>query len=224
MCSQGPLRESSPKAPIPGRQRASASSCTPWRAMPRPAAASAGCSRPISCASFPTASISRRLVRIATQTAEETEALGRQLASVRPDSGALASLYLTGELGAGKTTFARGFLAALGVAAAVRSPTYTLLEIHELPGLTALHIDLYRLRDASELEPLGLREWARPGILWLIEWPERGGGRLPPADLTLTFTVGGEAHEIEVRPGSNLGKTWLARLKPVGGGGARVHA
>ena len=163
-------------------------------------------------------------MRIKTQTAEETEALGQQLASVRPDPCALAILYLTGELGAGKTTFARGFLAALGLADAVRSPTYTLLEIHELSGLTALHIDLYRLRDASELEPLGLREWARPGILWLIEWPERGGGRLPPADLTLTFTVGGEAHEIEVRPGSDLGKTWLARLKPVGGGGARVHA
>ena len=163
-------------------------------------------------------------MRIKTQTAEETEALGRQLASVRPDPSALAVLYLTGELGAGKTTFARGFLAALGVAGAVRSPTYTLLEIHELSGLTALHIDLYRLRDASELEPLGLREWARPKILWLIEWPERGGGRLPPPDLTLTFTVGGAAHEIEVRPDSDLGKTWLARLEPAEGGGARVHA
>jgi len=163
-------------------------------------------------------------VRIKTQTAEQTEALGRQLAGVRPDAGALVVLYLTGELGAGKTTFARGFLAALGVAGGVRSPTYTLLEFHELPGLTALHIDLYRLRDLSELEPLGLREWARPKTLWLIEWPERVGGRLPPADLTLTFTVGAQAHEIEVRPDSKLGKTWLARLKPAGGGGARVHA
>ena len=163
-------------------------------------------------------------MRIKTQTAEQTEAFGRQLANVRPDPDALAVVYLTGELGAGKTTFARGFLGALGVADGVRSPTYTLLEIHELPGLTALHIDLYRLRDASELEPLGLREWARPKILWLIEWPERGGGRLPPADLTLTFTVGGAAHEIEVRPDSDLGKTWLARLEPAEGGGARVHA
>ena len=108
-------------------------------------------------------------MRIKTQTAEQTEAFGRQLANVRPDPDALAVVYLTGELGAGKTTFARGFLVALGVADGVRSPTYTLLEIHELPGLTALHIDLYRLRDASELEPVGLREWARPGILWLIE-------------------------------------------------------
>jgi tRNA threonylcarbamoyladenosine biosynthesis protein TsaE len=152
-------------------------------------------------------------VRIETATAEDTEALGRQLARVCPDPGSLVVVYLTGELGAGKTTFARGFLAALGVTGAVRSPTYTLLELYELESLTALHIDLYRLRDASELEPLGLRDWARPGTLWLIEWPERGGGRLPPPDLTLTFAVGAQAHEIEVRADSEAGKAWLARLR-----------
>jgi tRNA threonylcarbamoyladenosine biosynthesis protein TsaE len=152
-------------------------------------------------------------VRIKTRTAEHTEAFGRLLASVRPDRGELAVIYLTGELGTGKTTFARGFLSQIGVTAAVRSPTYTLLELHELLGLTALHIDLYRLRDASELEPLGLRDWARPKNLWLIEWPERGGGRLPPPDLTLTFTVGAQAHEIDVRSDSDLGKTWLAPLE-----------
>jgi tRNA threonylcarbamoyladenosine biosynthesis protein TsaE len=152
-------------------------------------------------------------VRIETATAENTEALGRQLARVRPDPGSLVVVYLTGELGAGKTTFARGLLAALGVTGAVRSPTYTLLELHEQGSLTALHIDLYRLRDASELEPLGLRDWARPGMLWLIEWPERGGGRLPPPDLTLTFAVGAQAHEIEVRADSDTGKAWLARLE-----------
>jgi tRNA threonylcarbamoyladenosine biosynthesis protein TsaE len=163
-------------------------------------------------------------VRIETKTAEETEALGRRLAHVRPDPTTLAVLYLTGELGAGKTTFARGVLAALGVAGAVRSPTFTLLDVHELPRLTALHIDLYRLRDPSELEPLGLRDFARPGTLWLIEWPEQGGGRLPPADLILTFTVGAQAHEIELRPASKLGKAWLARLNLSGRGGGRAHA
>jgi tRNA threonylcarbamoyladenosine biosynthesis protein TsaE len=163
-------------------------------------------------------------VHIETHTAEETEALGRQLARVRPDPGALVVVYLTGELGAGKTTFARGFLRELGVTGVVRSPTYTLLELHELAGLTALHIDLYRLRDASELEPLGLREWARPKSLWLIEWPERGAGRLPPPDLTLTFTVGAQAHDIEVQAASDAGKAWLARLDSSGKSGARVHA
>ena len=138
--------------------------------------------------------------------------MGRTLAGARPDPQTFAVVYLTGELGAGKTTFARGFLEALGVAGAVRSPTYTLLEFHEVPGLTVLHIDLYRLRDAAELESLGLREWARPGCLWLIEWPERGEQRLPPPDLTLTFTVGAPAHDIEVLARSPRGEAWLARL------------
>jgi tRNA threonylcarbamoyladenosine biosynthesis protein TsaE len=161
-------------------------------------------------------------VHIETRSAKETETLGWQVAHVRPDPGTLAVVYLTGELGAGKTTFARGFLSALGVAGAVRSPTYTLLELHELGRLTALHVDLYRLRDAAELDSLGLREWARPGSLWLIEWPERGGARLPPADLTLTFTVGAPAHGIEVRADSDPGKAWLARLEKAGHGGARA--
>ena len=151
-------------------------------------------------------------MRIETATAENTEALGRQLARVRPDPGSLVVVYLTGELGAGKTTLARGFLRELGVTEAVRSPTYTLLELHDLGGLTVLHIDLYRLRDPAELEPLGLREWARPGGLWLIEWPERGGGRLPPADLTLTLTVDPPAHDIALSADSEAGKMWLARL------------
>jgi tRNA threonylcarbamoyladenosine biosynthesis protein TsaE len=154
-------------------------------------------------------------VQVRTHTAEETELLGRQLASLRPGTPDLAMIYLAGELGAGKTTFARGFLRELGVADTVRSPTYTLLELHELHELrplTVLHIDLYRLNDPAELEPLGLREWARPGALWLIEWPERGGGRLPPPDLTLTFTVDAPAHEIALRADSEPGKAWLTRL------------
>lgn len=161
-------------------------------------------------------------MHVRTHTAEETEALGRELARVRPDARELAVIYLTGELGAGKTTLARGFLRKLGVTEAVRSPTYTLLELHELGALTVLHIDLYRLRDAAELEPLGLREWARPGTLWLIEWPERGGGRLPSADLTLTFTVDVPVHDIAVKAGSEAGKAWLARLDLAGRGGARA--
>ena len=148
---------------------------------------------------------------IQSHTAEETEALGRQLAHLRPGKDRLVVVYLTGDLGAGKTTFARGFLRELGVTGAVRSPTFTLLELHETGGLTALHIDLYRLRDPSELESLGLREWARAPNLWLIEWPERGAGRLPPPDLTLTFTVGAKAHDIELQGDSDAGKAWLAR-------------
>ena len=156
-------------------------------------------------------------MHVTTHSAEETEELGRQLARLRPgETNELAVLYLTGDLGAGKTTFARGFLRGLGETDAVRSPTYTLLELHELPGLTVLHVDLYRLRDPSELDSLGLRDWARPGCLWLIEWPDRAASRLPAPDLILTFTVGIPAHEIEVRAHSPLGEKWLSQLNAAG--------
>jgi tRNA threonylcarbamoyladenosine biosynthesis protein TsaE len=153
-------------------------------------------------------------VHVTTHTPEETEEFGRRLAGARPgDARPLAVLYLTGDLGAGKTTFARGFLRGLGEAEPVRSPTYMLLDLHELPDQTVLHIDLYRLRDETELDSLGLRDWARPGCLWLIEWPERGGARLPPPDLVLTFTVGVSAHEIEVQAPTTLGHQWLRTLE-----------
>jgi tRNA threonylcarbamoyladenosine biosynthesis protein TsaE len=151
-------------------------------------------------------------MRTHARTAEDTEDLGRRLARARPAADALAVLYLRGELGAGKTTFARGFLRALGMADAVPSPTYTLLELYPAGALTVVHVDLFRVRDAAELESLGLREWARPGHVWLIEWPERGGTRLPSADLTLAFAAGAAGHTIEVGARSALGEGWLARL------------
>jgi tRNA threonylcarbamoyladenosine biosynthesis protein TsaE len=158
------------------------------------------------------------VVRAHTNTAEDTERLGWQLGSARPaaDQG-LAVLYLSGELGAGKTTFVRGFLRAHGIAESVRSPTYTLLELYPVDAVTLLHIDLYRLRAPGELESLGLRDWARPGYLWLIEWPERGRGHLPPADLTLRFTVGASAHDIEVAADTDHGRAWLKLLPPPAG-------
>ena len=79
--------------------------------------------------------------------------------------------------------------------------------------LTLVHLDLYRLRDPAELEHLGLREWARPGCLWLIEWPERAGGLLPPADLTVRLVAGADAHQAEVLPASATGLSWLERIR-----------
>lgn len=148
-----------------------------------------------------------------SNTAQDTEDFGWQLACARPaGENALAVLYLAGELGAGKTTFARGFLRALGVNEPVRSPTYTFLELYQAGSLTLVHVDLYRLRDPAELESLGVRDWARAGCVWLVEWPERAVGRLPPADLTLKFSVGAAGHDIEARGHSRLGRTWLAQL------------
>jgi tRNA threonylcarbamoyladenosine biosynthesis protein TsaE len=148
-----------------------------------------------------------------THTAQDTEDFGWQLACACPAGPQeLVVVYLEGELGAGKTTFARGFLRALGVTQPVRSPTYTLLEPYAAHGRTLLHVDLYRLRDPSELEPLGLRDFARAGHVWLIEWPERAAGQLPAADLALAFTVGDSGHDIEVSPRSPRGDAWLLAL------------
>jgi tRNA threonylcarbamoyladenosine biosynthesis protein TsaE len=147
-----------------------------------------------------------------TTTAEETEVFGTRLASVRPElSHVLAVVYLTGDLGAGKTTLIRGFLREMGVSGAVRSPTYTLVEIYETAGLIAVHLDLYRLNDPAELDNLGLREWASGGHLWLVEWPERGADRLPRPDLIVSLTAGEGGHDIEVSGASAVGRSWLAR-------------
>jgi tRNA threonylcarbamoyladenosine biosynthesis protein TsaE len=107
----------------------------------------------------------------------------------------------------------RGFAQACGVAAAVRSPTYTLVNVHEADTVVLVHLDLYRLRDPGELEHLGLREWARPGCLWLIEWPERAGGLLPPADLTVSLAAGPDAHQADIIAGSPAGASWLEGLR-----------
>jgi tRNA threonylcarbamoyladenosine biosynthesis protein TsaE len=153
-------------------------------------------------------------VRSSTRSAAETEEEGARFARARPRNKDLfAAVYLTGDLGAGKTTWVRGFLAACGVTAVVRSPTYTLLELYDLGAVQALHLDLYRLQDESELEALGLRDWAQPGYLWLIEWPERARGRLPAADLRVALSVLTHGHGITVDATSLLGEAWLRRAQ-----------
>ena len=97
---------------------------------------------------------------------------------------------LSGDLGAGKTTWVRALLAALGHRGRVPSPTYTLLEHYEIGSLTVVHLDLYRLAAPKELEFLGLRDWlALPEVWMLVEWPERGGQLAASLDLVLRFDI-----------------------------------
>jgi len=154
-------------------------------------------------------------------TPADTEALGAKLAaalkaaraaSAPADSDALVVIYLTGDLGAGKTTLARGFLHAIGITEPIRSPTYTLLETYEATDLTVVHLDLYRLRDPDELEPLGLRDLARPSYVWLIEWAERGAGWLPRPDLEVRLAVGSAGHRIDAQGVSDVGAACLSRV------------
>ena len=100
-------------------------------------------------------------------------------------------IYLAGDLGAGKTTFVRGFLRGLGHADRVPSPTYTLVEPYEVAGYAVSHIDLYRLRSPDEAATLALGELCGSGRIMLIEWPENGANRLPPADLRIELGVDG---------------------------------
>lgn len=142
---------------------------------------------------------------------DATEALGQALARTRP---AVAVVHLRGDLGAGKSTLARALLRALGVAGAIRSPTYTLVERYPVEGGEAWHLDLYRIGDAGELEFLGLDEGAAE--LWLVEWPERGGAALPRADLQVDLSVEGNGRAARLVAASPQGQQWLERVATEG--------
>lgn len=148
-------------------------------------------------------------IRWTAATPEETEALGAQLARARPAGAELQVIELSGDLGAGKTTLVRGFLRESGVQSAVRSPTYTLVEAYPVGATTFVHLDLYRLSEPSELANLGIRDWASAGHVWLVEWPERGAGLLPAADLAVELVAADHHHAIGVQARSAAGKAWL---------------
>ncbi|MEE4638913.1 MAG: tRNA (adenosine(37)-N6)-threonylcarbamoyltransferase complex ATPase subunit type 1 TsaE [Wenzhouxiangella sp.] len=94
-------------------------------------------------------------------------------------------VYLSGDLGVGKTTLVRGLLRAMGYAGRVKSPSYGLVESYELERLTVHHLDLYRLGDPGEIEFLGITDLLDEHSLLLVEWPEKGLGHLPPAALRI---------------------------------------
>lgn len=140
--------------------------------------------------------------------AEATDAFAARFAQTRP---AVAVVHLHGDLGAGKSSFARAFLRALGVQGAIRSPTYTLVERYPLAdGREALHMDLYRIGDPGELEFLGIEPDSV--ALWLVEWPERGGAALPPADVEIHLAIDGTGRRFTAHAGSESGENWLAAV------------
>jgi tRNA threonylcarbamoyladenosine biosynthesis protein TsaE len=142
-----------------------------------------------------------------------TEALGAALAKAFRESGlAGAVAHLRGELGSGKTTCARSLLHALGVTATIRSPTYTLVDTYALPGLTCVHVDLYRVQTATEIDELGLRDMTSDGYLMLIEWPEKGGVAVPAPDLVLQLVYHGDARTAALGAGTEIGRAWLTKL------------
>lgn len=118
-----------------------------------------------------------------------TEAFGRALGhALAARLSEPPRIHLEGGLGTGKSSLARSVIRALGHAGAVPSPTYTLVEIYEDCRPPVVHMDLYRLSDPEELEFLGIRELDERGLVWLVEWPERGEGVLPPPGLRIRLT------------------------------------
>lgn len=110
------------------------------------------------------------------------------------------TVYLYGDLGAGKTTFVRGILRAMGYQASVKSPTFTIVEPYQLDadGVMIYHFDLYRINDPEELDFIGIRDYVTAEHICLIEWPEKAQGYLPLADITCYIDVDGSKRIIRI--------------------------
>lgn len=141
-----------------------------------------------------------------------------RLARTLPADAEAMVVYLQGDLGAGKTTIARGLLHALGETGPVRSPTYGLIAEYTTPAGRVLHLDLYRLRSPEELLALGLADYLPGSLLWLIEWPEQAGkAGLPAADLRLLITPEKDGRSVRMVAGSARGEQWVEAQSADGG-------
>ena len=134
-----------------------------------------------------------------------TEALA---ACISPRLGPGDTVLLSGEIGAGKTSFARALIRArMGAEVEVPSPTYTLVQTYAAPDVEIWHADLYRLGDPGEAAELGL-DAAVGEAICLIEWPDRMQDALPPDALTLAFDAGAESHRVTATGPDN----WAQRI------------
>lgn len=136
-------------------------------------------------------------------------------------------IYLSGDLGAGKTTLTRGLLRALGHTGPVKSPTYTLVELYVISGYSVYHFDFYRFNSPEEWHDAGLDEHFDGRAICLVEWPEKAGGYLPAADIAIELggepgsggdAVGdagqhGDTRQVSIKGCSERGTTCLSELR-----------
>lgn len=142
-------------------------------------------------------------------TEADTQRLAGNLAHVMAGG---AIIYLEGQLGAGKTTFARGFLRGFGYQDKVKSPTYTIVEPYEIGERMVYHFDLYRLQDAEELEQMGIRDYLETEAICLIEWPEKGFPLLPSPDLTCKMLMKDNHRDVTIEAHTPLGESIIKQL------------
>ena len=134
-------------------------------------------------------------MKLTLENEQETQLLGNKLWYLMPVK---CLVFLYGNLGAGKTTLTRGVLREAGYTAAVKSPTYTLVEEYNVLDRTVFHFDLYRLKDPEELEWMGIRDYLDQPALCIIEWPELGSGILPKPDIEIKLVSVGLGRSVEM--------------------------
>lgn len=152
---------------------------------------------------------------LSVASAEQMQVLGRAIGAAVGASDGTFIVALEGELGAGKTTLVGGILRSYGVIGPVRSPTYTLIEPYETRGRSIYHLDLYRLNDPNEVEPLGIRDLLTGSALLLIEWPSRAAGAIPAADLWIDIAyppAGTEGRRVRLTPHSLNGASAVRHI------------
>jgi tRNA threonylcarbamoyladenosine biosynthesis protein TsaE len=145
------------------------------------------------------------------QNSDAMEQLGIALGQINAKQ--MLTIFLSGELGVGKTTFVRGFLKGLGYNGKVKSPTFSLVEPYFIQGWSVFHFDLYRLKDPLELENIGWRDYFNGENICLVEWPEKAGAFLPIADLTLKFAFHDAARKIDLLAHTSIGEMILKTLE-----------
>ena len=140
-------------------------------------------------------------------TSEVTEIFGAKLQQILPKK---CTVFLQGDLGAGKTTLVRGFLRAAGHQGAVKSPTYTLVEEYLIHDRHIWHFDLYRLHDPEELEWIGIQDYFAHNAICFVEWPERGEGFLPEPDVIIELQAENKGRRVKIK---KMPETLLTTLK-----------
>jgi tRNA threonylcarbamoyladenosine biosynthesis protein TsaE len=143
---------------------------------------------------------------------KKTQQIAEKLAKYCPKTERFI-IFLEGELGSGKTTFARFFLQTLGHAGPVKSPTYTLVETYQVANHLIFHLDLYRLQAPREILELGLYDELSQVAIWLIEWPERALAFLPQADILCSLALIKCHRQLQIRAQTSRGKQLLQKIE-----------